>query len=527
MKPIILDCTLRDGGYYNQWDFEISTVKKYLNAMDKSNVDIVEIGFRFASQKEYLGPYAYSNEDFLNILHLSDYNLKYAVMINEKEASNYKGGIKGYIKNHFPNKAKTNISIIRIAVNQNRVASAREIAYQLKRQGFNVFLNIMQISRCNPNEIENIAKEVNSWSSVETLYFADSLGSLKAKQVETILSNLKKGWDKDIGFHGHNNCNEALKNTIIANKFGCKYLDATVLGMGRGAGNTELEKLLKYFHSNKKFLNLEKLIKSDFIKLKKEFNWGSNIYYRLAAKKDVHPTYIQEMLAKFSHDENTIITMINYLSRNNGHSYTSDSLKLFGQSKTKKNVRSKLKSYFKNKKLLFIGPGETVKKNKEMIEILIKSNSYIVISCLTENNINEKYIDYYISSNFVKNKSNIKKKKILEKKFIAPLSSLPKDNKFKKIINYEVIIKDEKFEISDYYTVLPSDKTLLYCLSVGIFSSAKMIHLAGFDGYKSEDNRQKLITSALNLFEKNFSLKKVKSITKTTYNIPVRSMYEY
>ena len=73
-------------------------------------------------------------------------------------------------------------------------------------------------------------------------------------------------------------------------------------------------------------------------------------------------------------------------------------------------LEKRIKVIFKNKKLLFIGPGETVKKNKEMIEILIKSNSYIVISCLTENNINEKYIDYYISSNFVKNKSNIKKK---------------------------------------------------------------------------------------------------------------------
>ena len=139
----ILDCTLRDGGYYNQWDFDTELVNQYLIAMENSGIDIVELGFRSNPASTFLGPFFYTSDDYLSTLNLPR-SLSYAVMINGKDFINSLGGDFDKIKFLFDSKDNSPISLVRIAINFDNTLESKELAFYLKNLGYDVALNMMQ-----------------------------------------------------------------------------------------------------------------------------------------------------------------------------------------------------------------------------------------------------------------------------------------------------------------------------------------------------------------------------------------------
>ena len=232
----ILDCTLRDGGYYNQWDFDISLVQKYLHSVKQAKIDIVELGFRFLHQKKFvLGPFAYSTDDFLNSLSLPSNN-SYAVMINASELIDYAKGIEAAVNLLFTDKKNSPVDIVRIATHFKELEQCKEIAKNLNKLGYRVFLNIMQITLLDSKTISEMSSDVRKWDLIEVLYFADSLGNMESESVSMIVDSISKEWVNEIGIHTHDNKNQALSNAMTAIESGVSFVDATILGMGRGAG---------------------------------------------------------------------------------------------------------------------------------------------------------------------------------------------------------------------------------------------------------------------------------------------------
>ena len=121
------------------------------------------------------------------------------------------------------------------------------------------------------------------------------MGSLKKAKLKETLNFLNNNWNKEIGIHAHDNLNLALKNSLFALNNGVSWIDSTITGMGRGPGNLKTEEILKYSNFYKKTEKFKDVLKN-FLKLKKFYKWGSNIYYKIAAKKKIHPTYIQKIL---------------------------------------------------------------------------------------------------------------------------------------------------------------------------------------------------------------------------------------
>ena len=157
----------------------------------------------------------------------------------------------------------------------------------------------MQISERTEKEIKEACKLAKK-TKLDILYFADSLGSMDDKDIKKIVKIFKKEWAGNIGIHAHNNLGLALSNSVTALKEGVNWVDSTVMGMGRGAGNAqteyiilEIEKFKKKFQNN---LSLMKVIKKYFYPLYNKYKWGINFYYYLAGKFSIHPTYIQEMI---------------------------------------------------------------------------------------------------------------------------------------------------------------------------------------------------------------------------------------
>ena len=319
-KLKILDCTLRDGGYYNSWDFSKELIEEYLQAMSAAKIEYIEIGFRFLKKDFYLGPCAYTSSAFLEKLNIPK-RLKIGIMINAKDILT-SGLKKKEIKKFFFDFPKKNkISFIRFACHLNEVAKIIPICNELNKQKITTAINLMQISEVSDSEIKKITSLASN-SKLDVFYFADSLGNLEPKDITDISNIIKKYWKRDIGFHAHDNMGRALINGVAAFNNGVKWIDSTVTGMGRGAGNIKTEFALlqfsKYLKKNSDIALLLKLIEKRFDPMKQKYKWGTNPYYYLAGLNKIHPTFIQSMLTEFNLEPLEMLSAIDNLKKEEG-----------------------------------------------------------------------------------------------------------------------------------------------------------------------------------------------------------------
>ena len=291
----ILDCTLRDGGYTNEWMFDKSLANKYLESLDNSNIEAIELGFRTPNKNKKCGIFGKLTDEFIfNELYIP-LGVKYlGVMIDGKEYD------YDTIKREFKYAIDCVYNFVRIATYYKDIENTKILARCLKGLGYIVSINLMQSSLESYENIFKTAQYIQSWNTVDILYIADSLGNMSENDIIYSFEALKKGWDGEIGFHGHNNQNRALSNSLTAvDVYDINYVDSSILGIGRGSGNTPTEYLI--LELNKRGYgeyNLQSIFEiiPDFYKLKNKYNWGSNIFYYLAGEYNIHPTYIQTML---------------------------------------------------------------------------------------------------------------------------------------------------------------------------------------------------------------------------------------
>ena len=254
--PVLLDCTLRDGGYYTNWNFNNLNVKEYMKAIYEAGIDIVEIGYRTINSDKYLGPYAYSPESLIKNLNIPE-KLKVSVMINSSDILNG-GNVIESINKIFPFSCENSqVNIVRIAANINDLEYLGTAISLLKSKGYKVCLNLMHIAQFSEN-LDLLPDSFNKLS-MDVLYLGDSTGSLTADKLKKLITSIKDRWSGEIGMHAHDNLGIALQNTILARDYGATWLDSTVLGMGRGPGNAKTEQLL--IEMNKDDLHIRNLVK--------------------------------------------------------------------------------------------------------------------------------------------------------------------------------------------------------------------------------------------------------------------------
>lgn len=270
----ILDCTLRDGGYHNNWRFSRSLVNAYLNCMSKVGIEFIELGFRFLNQNKSRGETAYTKENFIKKLKIPN-NLSIGIMINASDFLNNSLSIDNLCKDTFPKLKQSKIKFVRIACHYKEIFKIEPIINWLKKRKIFVTVNLMQISELNKKELIKACSYLSK-RKIDVLYIADSLGSVKPNEINNLINLIKKNWKKEVGIHAHDNLNYALKNTIKAKNLGAKWLDCTVLGMGRGPGNTKTEELIKVLKKENlsKFKHVNNLKKNFFNLLKKKYKWG-------------------------------------------------------------------------------------------------------------------------------------------------------------------------------------------------------------------------------------------------------------
>jgi len=522
INKVLLDCTFRDGGYYNNWNFDINLFNEYLKCMLLCKVDIVEIGFRFKEQNPYYGPFAYSIDSFLKKLNLPK-KIKYAVMINAKDFYNRENEIFKF----FLKKNKSSVDIVRIAINFKDYKKSKNIIKNLKNLNYQVGLNLMQAHDKSKNDIENLVQDIKKWKiKIDFLYFADSLGCMSTNYIEYITKTFADNWTGSIGIHAHNNKSMALSNTVQSLKSGADICDSTIMGMGRGAGNAQTEFLIQEIKgslSNSKLKSLTSLLVK-FSDLKKKYEWGYNFLYCYAANNKIHPSYIQTLLAEKRYNEIQILKILSQISVNNLLSYSKARIdNMFFEEIDKisnyKNIKIKTPQSSKKQKAIILGNGPSVLSNYEYLKNVIKSSEFTKFF-LNRNKFlkNEIYSDFTVVVNTLRLISDLS---LLSKKQISLIAPIKKFQKLfkikfnnKKIINYPVCIKKNNFIIKNNYVVLPFDLALNYALSICKLMGYEEIYFAGIDGYDDERKNYEILHS-ISLFKKHNKKINLYSLTKS------------
>lgn len=307
----ILDCTLRDGGYYTNWDFSSDTVNAYIQAMNVLPIDYIEIGYRNKPAKEYIGKFGYCPVSVIKRIR-QNCTKKLALMLNEKntlpeDLNNLLTPIKGLV------------DMIRIAIDPKNFDRAVILAKTVKSMDFEVGFNVMYMSKWQ-TEYPDLLTKLNVLDSFADIFcMVDSFGGVTPEDVVNITNLVRKHTKCPIGFHGHNNLQLGLINTITAMKLGVDYVDATILGMGRGAGNLNMELLLTYLNAHeglKVDFNVLGDVITAFSSLMEQYRWGTNLPYMLAGANRISQKEVMDWVTNRVYSFNSIVRALDNRKNN-------------------------------------------------------------------------------------------------------------------------------------------------------------------------------------------------------------------
>lgn len=529
---VFLDCTLRDGGYYNEWDFSPQLIQDYLNSMQAAGVDVVELGFRSLKNEGFQGPCAFTTDNFIRSLKIPT-GLTIGVMVNGNE-------LLGEMLQHnalqrlFPNPAADSpVDLVRIACHVHEFERALPAVAWLKERGYQVGFNLMQVADRTESEIKSLARLANNYP-MDVLYFADSMGSMSPDQAAQIIAWIRSEWKGPLGIHTHDNLGLALSNTMRALNEGVTWVDSTVSGMGRGPGNARTEELVVEIAERRRvqvnIIPLMRLLREHFKPLQAKYSWGTNPYYYLAGKYGIHPSYIQEMLNDSRYSEEDIFAVISHLRIEGGKKFslhTLDAARHFFSSEHK--GRWCPRERFAGRDVLILGTGLGVTNHREALERYICERKPLVIALNTQCALDSNLIDLRVACHPVRLLADCQAHTQLPQPLITPYSMLSGDLQDllagKEVLDFGMKIQADSFEFADSCCTVPSSLVIAYSLAVATSGQAKRVFLAGFDGYGADDPRSQEVESLFECYQHAHQSLELISITPTRYRINAKSVY--
>lgn len=527
-----IDCTLRDGGYYNAWDFSIDLIQQYLGAMQSAGVDVVELGFRTLKNQGFQGACAFTTDDFIRSLTIPG-GLTVGVMVNGNELV---GEVPQAValERLFPNSAADSpVDLVRIACHVHEFEQALPAVTWLKERGYQVGFNLMQVADRTEDEVKTLARLAKAYP-MDALYFADSMGSMNPDQVAKIIQWFRSEWKGAMGIHTHDNLGLGLANTLRALDEGVTWVDSTVTGMGRGPGNARTEELaIEIAERRGKPVNLVPLmalLRTHFKPMQAHYGWGTNPYYYLAGKHGIHPTYIQEMLSDTRYSEEDVLAVIEHLKVEGGKKYnatTLDAARHFYQGEPKGTWCPA--EVFAGREVLLLGTGPGVANHRTAIESFIRKYRPLVVALNTQSAIDATLIDYRVACHPVRLLADCEAHTRLPQPLITPVSMLPVDVRTslqsKNVFDYGLNVKPGVFEFSDTFCTVPSSLVMAYAFSAVTSGKARAIYLAGFDGYSGEDPRNSEMNDIVKRYVSCEGTLPLLAITPTRYDVPSKSIY--
>lgn len=291
MALSVLDCTIRDGGHLNKWNFDPSLVRAAFYAAQRSGTDYFEIGYRYPPQTPNVGLFATCPDELLIELVGTPQGCRLTVMIDAGKCETA----------YFPicRDELTPVKVVRVAAYPYELEKAMSQIVELHDKGYEVFLNLMASSELSEHDFTKL----QNWPAkhvVSVLCFADSFGSFLPVDIRTLVSKLKLLGFNRLGFHAHNNLQMAFANTLCAIEEGVEVVDASIFGMGRGAGNLPIELLIGHFEQSDmpgyNAVPYIDVIERYFISLHRQIGWGYTLPVLMSGLANIHPYYVNALV---------------------------------------------------------------------------------------------------------------------------------------------------------------------------------------------------------------------------------------
>ena len=467
----VLDCTLRDGGYCNNWCFGIDNIQAILSGLSEAKLDYIECGYLSNKQHYEQDRTVFNSLDDLNsLLPTESTTTTFVAMINYGE----------YNLEDIPTLSEGKVDGLRIAFHKKDVEAAIDYCQAVKAKGYKLFVQPMVSLSYKDDEFLRLIDAVNQIQPF-AFYIVDSFGIMKRKDLIRLFYMVEHNLNEEIliGYHSHNNMQLAYSNAqtladINTNR--TLILDSSVYGMGRGAGNLNTELFVEHLndingshYSVKPLLEIIDKILSSFYQ---QNRWGYSLPNYLSAKHNAHPNY-----ASFLSEKNTltyeaideIFALMDEEKRNHFDKEYIELLytKYLESGNVQESNLTELLAQVQGREILLIAPGRSSLDERDKIEAFIKLNKPITIS------INFDYTGYlsdYIFISNLRRYSSLKTNRI-EKSIVT--SNIPSVDSYAKIRYADFLNNQEAVQ----------DNAGLMLVKFLMQAKAKKIYLAGMDGY--------------------------------------------
>jgi 4-hydroxy 2-oxovalerate aldolase len=280
----VIDCTVRDGGLMNKWQFDDNFVRKVYTALTEAGVDYMEIGYlssESAFSRDEYGPWKFcAEEDLKRVIGNQEKKIKLSAMAD----------IGRIEYDDIRPRGESSLDMIRVACYVHQVDKAINLAHHCMDKGYETTINLMAVSTVGLRELEEALDDLAK-SRVPIIYLVDSFGAFYSEDIDVLAKKYMASLPgKTIGIHAHNNQQLAFANTIAAIINGVNYLDATLYGIGRGAGNCPLELLISFLKNPKfKVRPLVDAIEQEILPWREKIDWGYFIPYMVTGVLNQHP----------------------------------------------------------------------------------------------------------------------------------------------------------------------------------------------------------------------------------------------
>lgn len=494
----ILDCTIRDGGYYTNWDFSDHLVDIYIKAFNDLPIEYLEVGYRSKELEGYLGKYFYCPISVLEDLKVKS-KKKLVIILNEKD-------VRAEDTEELLKPIKGLVTMVRIAIDPKNFKRALSLAKKVKELGFEVAFNVMYMSTWKEERVFiDLLPQVDG--IVDYFYMVDSFGGVYPEDVKQTITLVRSKTNVNLGFHGHNNLEMALANTLVALEEGVDIVDATVTGMGRGAGNLKTELLLTALQAKGEldfdYNELSKAVDA-FTELQKEHEWGTNLPYMVSGANSLPQKQVMEWVSKRFYSFNSIIRALNNQS----------------QGRVDNQELPKLENLTKKySKALIVGGGPSLNEFSKLLEIYLNQNPEILIihasskNALSFLNIKNEQI-FCLVGNEGHRLEEVFGDRSVKGKCILP----PYPRKMGTFIP-EVLMLDASELKEVNFTDKYLDSHTAIALQTAIDYGIKKIELVGYDGYQGNmsKNEHDLFMENEYMFKKIKTIALISAITPTHY----------
>lgn len=467
----VLDCTLRDGGYCNEWRFGYNNIKKIISGLVKSNIDIIECGFITNCDR-----YDSDVTKFTKLEQISE------VIPNKHEGKMFVAMMNygDYDSNVLPANNGTSIDGIRVAFHKKNVKEALDVCEKIKDKGYLVFIQAMVTLSYSDVEFLAMINRVNRLEPY-AFYIVDSFGEMKGQDLTRLFylveHNLKK--NIRIGFHSHNNMQLAYSNAQTLVDMHSTHeliIDSSVYGMGRGAGNLNTELLVEYLNDNahgrynlRPLLNIIDEVLNEFYQRN---YWGYSLPNYISAVYHTHPNYAGYLDDKKTLTIENMVAIFDMMDNEKRVSYDKAYIeelyfKYMMADKTQGEHEAEIGEILKDKIVLLIAPGKSAVEEKEKIKAFAGRDDVATIS------VNYEYpytdVDFVFLSNFRRYRELEDKSKA---KCIVtsniPAEGVYLQTKYSNLLSSNEAVKDNAGLMA-----------IRFIMSLGV----KDVYLAGFDGY--------------------------------------------